>query len=108
VAGDPNGAVKLNGTSQYGSVPNSSGLGETNNFSVELWAKPSKSAVAQPLAGKPLSTTTNGENYALWLDSSNRPRFDAGTGSASRSLTSSSSPGSGPTSSGLPLSSSAN
>jgi RHS repeat-associated protein len=108
VAGDSNGAVTLNGTSQYGSVPNSSGLGKTSSFSVELWVKPSKTGVAQPLAGKPLSTTTSGENYALWLDSSNRPRFDAGTGSKSTSLTASSGAGSGPTSSSVTLSSSAN
>jgi RHS repeat-associated protein len=108
VAGDSNGAVTLNGTSQYGSVPNSSGLGKTSSFSVELWAKQSKTGVAQPLAGKPLSTTTTGENYAVWLDSSNRPRFDAGTGSKSQSLTASSAPGSGPTSSSVTLSSSAN
>jgi RHS repeat-associated protein len=87
LAGDQNTAVTLDGTSQYGSVANASGLNKTNNFSLELWLKRSKNAQVQAVAGKPLTTTTKSENYAIWIDASNNARFEAGSGTKSATVT---------------------
>lgn len=96
LTGDSNAAVTLNSSgqsTQSGSVPNATGLNKTNNFSLELWIKrsPARSGILQAVAGKPLSTTTHNENYAIWLTTGNAPRFDVGaggTGNKSASITS--------------------
>lgn len=85
LTGDSNTAVTLNNTgqsTQSGSVPNATGLNKTNNFSLELWIKRSsgRSGVLQAVAGKPLSTTTHNENYAIWLTTANKPQFEVGAG----------------------------
>jgi RHS repeat-associated protein len=87
--GDANTAVTLNGTgqsTQYGSVVNASGLNKTNNFSLELWVKRSsaRSGVLQAIAGKPLTTATKSENYALWLTTANKPQFEVGAGTGTK------------------------
>jgi RHS repeat-associated protein len=80
-AGDSNGAVKLNGSSQYGTVANSSTLSKSNNFTVELWIKRgSSTGVLQAIAGKPLTTTTKSENYGIWLTAANKVEFQVGNG----------------------------
>jgi RHS repeat-associated protein len=85
---DTNTAATLNGTSQYGTVSNASGLNKTNNFSLELWVKRSKNAATQAVAGKPLTTTTKSENYAFWFDTANKIRFEVGNGTTSKTITS--------------------
>jgi RHS repeat-associated protein len=85
---DTNKAVTLNGSSQYGTVTSASQLGKTNNFSIELWIKRSKNAASQAVLGKPLTTTTKSENYAIWLDTSNKVRFEVGNGTNSQTVTS--------------------
>jgi Concanavalin A-like lectin/glucanases superfamily len=57
------------------------------HFSVELWLKRTKNASLQAVAGKPLTTTTKSENYAIWIDTSNDARFDVGAGSKSATVT---------------------
>jgi RHS repeat-associated protein len=86
--GDTNKAVTLNGSSQYGTVSNASGLNKTNNFTLELWIKRATNAASQAVIGKPLTTTTKSENYAIWLDTSNKIRFEVGNGSSSKTVTS--------------------
>ena len=86
--GDANKAVTLNGTSQYGTVTNSTQLGKTNNFSLELWVKRSKNATSQAIVGKPLTATTKSENYAFWFDTTNKIRFEVGAGNKSATVTS--------------------
>jgi RHS repeat-associated protein len=85
---DPDKAVSLNGTSQYGAVPDSSDLDKATGFSLEVWLKRSKGAALQAVVGKPLTTTTKSENYALWLDTANKVRFELGNGATSASVTS--------------------
>jgi RHS repeat-associated protein len=88
--GDSNGAVKLNGSSQYGTVSNSTTLGKTNNFTVELWIKRGGGTGSlQAIAGKPLTTTTKSENYAIWLTTGNKVEFQVGAGNKSQTLDSS-------------------
>jgi RHS repeat-associated protein len=87
--GDANTAVTLNGTgqsTQYGTVANAAGLSKTNNFSLELWVKRSsaRSGVLQAIAGKPLTTATKSENYALWLTTANKPQFEVGAGTGTK------------------------
>jgi RHS repeat-associated protein len=81
---DTNTAVSLNGTSQYGTVADANQLDFTNNFSVELWLKRSTNAALQAVVGKPLTVTTKSENYALWVDTANKLRFEIGDGRASK------------------------
>ena len=85
---DTNKAVTLNGSSQYGTVTSASQLSKTNNFSIELWLKRSKNAASQAVLGKPLTTTTKSENYGIWLDTSNKVRFEVGNGTNSQTVTS--------------------
>ena len=80
-SGDSNGAVTLNGTSQYGNVADAAALDKTTTFSIEVWVKRTKNASLQAIAGKPLSTTTTQENYALWFDTANKIRFETSNGS---------------------------
>jgi RHS repeat-associated protein len=87
LGGDTDTAATLNGTSQYGTVANASGLNKTNNFSLELWLKRTKNASSQAVAGKPLTATTKSENYAIWLDTSNDARFEVGAGTKSATVT---------------------
>lgn len=87
--GDTNTAATLNGSSQYGTVSNASGLNKTNNFTVEVWLKRSSNAVSQAVVGKPLTTTTKSENYAIWIDATNKVRFEVGSGTKSATVTSS-------------------
>jgi RHS repeat-associated protein len=77
---DPNGAVTLNGTSQYGTVANATQMSKSNNFSLEIWVKRTKNASSQAVVGKPLSTSTKTENYAFWFDTANKIRFEVGGG----------------------------
>jgi RHS repeat-associated protein len=89
LTGDSNTAVTLNGTgqsTQYGTVTNAAGLNKTNNFSLELWVKRSsaRTGVLQAIAGKPLTTTTKSENYALWLTTANKPQFEVGAGTGTK------------------------
>ena len=77
---DTNGAVTLNGTSQYGTVANASQMSKSNNFSLEIWVKRTKNASSQAVVGKPLSTSTKTENYAFWFDTANKIRFEVGGG----------------------------
>jgi RHS repeat-associated protein len=86
--GDPNKAVTLNGTSQYGTVQDATQLGKTNNFSLELWVKRTKNAASQAIVGKPLTATTKSENYAFWFDTANKIRFEVGAGNKSATVTS--------------------
>jgi RHS repeat-associated protein len=79
LGGDTDTAATFSG-SQYGNVPNASGLNKTNNFTLELWLKRSTNATLQAVAGKPLTTTTKSENYAIWIDASNDARFEVGNG----------------------------
>jgi RHS repeat-associated protein len=88
LAADPNGAVALNGSSQYGTVADANQLDKTNNFSLEVWMKRSTNAALQAVAGKPLTTTTKSENYAFWFDSANKIRFEVGSGTKSATVTS--------------------
>jgi RHS repeat-associated protein len=88
--GDTNTAVTLNGagqSTQYGTVANATGLNKTNNFALELWVKRSsaRSGVLQAIAGKPLTTATKSENYALWLTTANKPQFEVGAGTGTKS-----------------------
>jgi RHS repeat-associated protein len=88
--GDSSGAVKLNGSSQYGNVPNATGFNKSNNFTVELWIKRSGSTgTLQAIAGKPLTATTKSENYAIWLTTGNKVEFQVGAGNKSQTLDSS-------------------
>jgi RHS repeat-associated protein len=88
--GDSNKAAQLTSTTQTGSVANASGLNKSNNFTIELWIKRSRSGVTQAVLGKPLTTTTKSENYAIWIDSSNNVRFEVGNGTTSKTVTSTS------------------
>jgi RHS repeat-associated protein len=88
--GDSNGAAKLNGSSQYGSVPNATAFNKSNNFTVELWIKRSgTTGTLQAIAGKPLTATTKSENYAIWLTTGNKVEFQVGAGNKSQTLDSS-------------------
>jgi RHS repeat-associated protein len=87
LTGDTNTAATLSGATQFGTVANSSQLNKTNNFSLELWLKRTKNASLQAVAGKPLTTTTKSENYAIWIDTSNQARFEVGTGTKSATVT---------------------
>lgn len=81
LSSDSNGSVKLNGSSQYGNVPNATGLSKSNNFTLEVWFKRAGgTGTLQALAGKPLTTTTKSENYALWLTTGNKVEFQVGNG----------------------------
>jgi RHS repeat-associated protein len=87
LTGDTNTAVTLTTNTQFGTVPNASQLSKTNNFSLELWLKRTKNATLQAVAGKPLTTTTKSENYAVWIDTSNHARFEVGAGTKSATVT---------------------
>ena len=87
--GDTNKAAQLTATTQTGSVGNASGLSKSNNFTIELWIKRSRNATTQAVLGKPLTTTTKSENYAIWLDTANKVRFEVGNGTTSKTVTSS-------------------
>lgn len=78
--GDANKAVTLNGSSQYGTVADSNQLDKTSGFSLELWVKRTKDKQTQAIVGKPLTTTTANENYALWFDKTNKLSFEVGAG----------------------------
>jgi RHS repeat-associated protein len=80
LTGDTDKAVTLNGTSQYGTVADSNQLDKTTSFSLELWVKRTKNQSTQAIFGKPLTTTTANENYALWFDNANKLRFEVGNG----------------------------
>ena len=83
LAGDPDKAVMLNPgatTGQSGAVASAAAMNLTNNFSLELWVKRSKNALLQAVAGKPLTTTSKSENYAIWIDTTNKIRFEIGNG----------------------------
>ena len=86
--GDSNKAVTLTAAShQFGTAANAAGLNKTNNFTIELWIKRSVNATSQPVLGKPLTTTTKSENYAIWLDTANKVRFEVGNGTTSKTVT---------------------
>ncbi len=85
LTGDPGTAVTLASSSQYGTVANAAGLNKTNNFSLELWLKRSRSGALQAVVGKPLTTTTKSENYAIWLTTANKPQFEVGAGTGTKS-----------------------
>jgi len=88
LSGDSNKAVTLTAAShQFGTVANAAGLSKTNNFTIELWIKRSVNATSQPVLGKPLTTTTKSENYAIWLDTANKVRFEVGNGTTSKTVT---------------------
>ena len=83
LSSDSNGSVKLNGSNQYGNVPSASGLSKSNNFTLELWFKRAGgTGTLQALAGKPLTTATKSENYAIWLTTGNKVEFQVGNGTS--------------------------
>lgn len=86
LSGDSNTARSLDGSAQYGTVPNNASLSYTNNFSVELWLKRTNSGTLQAVAGKPLTSTTQNENYAIWITAANKVEFQTGNGTTSQIL----------------------
>jgi RHS repeat-associated protein len=88
IAGDPNGAVALSAASlQYGTVASSPSLGFTNNMTIEAWVKQAATGTLQAVVGKPLTTATPAENYAIWIDATNKPRVEFGNGTLSVQVT---------------------
>jgi hypothetical protein len=69
VSGVHGGAIKLNGTTDYLTVPDAASLDATTALTIAAWVKPTKVAT-QYLIKKAVSNTTNG--YELGLSSSGK------------------------------------
>lgn len=66
VAGKPGQALKLNGTSQYATVPDNNSLDMTTAITMAAWVKPEKIGTTQNIIKKTIGTTTaNGYELSL-------------------------------------------
>jgi hypothetical protein len=72
LAGDTNTSALFDGVNDYVTALDSSSLDLTTAVGVEAWVKRTKSAAYQVIVGKPGNGQSKFENYALWLDTSNR------------------------------------
>jgi hypothetical protein len=81
LSGDPNPAATFDGVNDVVTVPAAATLDATTGVTVELWARRTKNASWQVLVGKPGNGQSRFENYAIWIDSSNRVQAYFGNGS---------------------------
>ena len=78
--GDGDRAASFDGINDYVLVPSASSLDLTVGVTIEVWVKRSLSGVWQVIVGKPGNGQSRYENYALWLDTGNRPIAYFGNG----------------------------
>jgi hypothetical protein len=79
---DSDPSASFDGVRSYVRVPDSPSLDTTSAVTVELWAKRRTiSSTYQVLVGKPGIGVTKNENYAVWLNTSNRYQAYFGDGS---------------------------
>ena len=84
---DANTAVSFDGVNDIVSVPHSSALNATAGITIEAWVKRSKSSSWQNILAKPGNGAVAAQNYALWLNTANKPVAYFGNGSSSISAT---------------------
>jgi hypothetical protein len=85
---EANAAAGFNGTSARASVPDSVSLRRSGAVTVEAWIKRTKSAQYQVVLGKPGHGQSKLENYALWINTSNRVQAFFGNGNTYVTVTS--------------------
>ena len=86
LASDPNTAVAFDGSRGGMSAGASTALDFVSGATIEVWAKRAKSG-SQVLVAKPGHSQSKRENYALWVNSSNRVQAFFGNGSAFATVT---------------------
>ena len=87
LTGEANTSASFDGVDDYVSVPHSGSLSATSGVTVEAWVKRTKSGVWQNVVAKSGSGTAAAQNYALWINTANRPVLYFGNGSSSGSVT---------------------
>jgi hypothetical protein len=88
IGGDADTAVSFDGIDDYLSAPSTASLNLTSAATVEAWVKRSKGSDWQVLVGKPGNGESRLENYALWINPSNRLVGFFGNGTTYASVTS--------------------
>ena len=82
LAGETDASASFDGVNDYVQVPASTSLNMTSAVTVELWAKRRTiSSSYQVVVGKPGVGQSKKENYAVWLNTSNRYQAYFGDGS---------------------------
>ncbi len=79
--GDSDRAASFDGVNDYVVAASTASLSMTRAVSIELWAKRAK-AGRQVLLGKPGTRQFKLDNYALWINTADRPQAYFGNGSA--------------------------
>ena len=87
LTGEANTSASFDGVDDYVNVPNSASLNATSGVTVEAWVKRTKSGVWQNVVAKSGSGAAAAQNYALWINTANKPVLYFGNGSASGSVT---------------------
>ena len=85
---DTNKAASFDGVDDIVSVASSSSLSATTAVTVEAWVKRSKTGAWQNIVGKPGSGAAAAQNYALWINTADKPVGYFGNGSSTASVTS--------------------
>jgi large repetitive protein len=85
---DGSTAASFDGVNDIVTVPSNASLNATTGVTAEAWVKRTSSGVWQNIVAKPGNGATASQNYALWINTTNRPVAYFGNGSSSIGVTS--------------------
>ena len=84
-----NASATFDGSNDHVAIPSTPALGFTTAVTVEAWIKRQRSGAYQVVVGKPGHGQSKNENYAIWINTSNRVQAYFGNGTNFVSVTSS-------------------